>query len=260
MTTPPTPPPPPGSGVPAAAPGQAEPSAVEPKRSRKWPRRLGIGAAGLLGLIVVSSALGGGGDDPDEPSDDDTEVAGVASQADDDAAPGDVADPVSSEESAAADAAIVVDEVGADGVPANPGALYPERLGIEDNDHEAALGEALGYAGWNTTVSGASQSISDDALNGGARLLTVDVRLFNRQEESASFSSGDFSLQVEGGALLDIDIWTDGQIDSFGEMASGGVVEGTVVFDLGDATGRAYVIHEPGLFDDARGIWAVDLT
>jgi hypothetical protein len=141
-----------------------------------------------------------------------------------------------------------VDQVGADGLPANPGEFYPDRLGIEDNDHETLIGDEGGtaYNGWNIYV--------DEATIDGAR-LTFTARLFNRQDTSRSYGSYEWGLQHPSGEIRGSLIVPT---DASGSLASGGTAEVTVAFNIEDRSSGdwVYLIHEPlDFIDSARGIW-----
>jgi hypothetical protein len=156
-----------------------------------------------------------------------------------------ITDPINTDVQAAPP---VVDQVGSDGQPSNPGALYPSRLGIEDNDHEGQLGEAVAYAGWNVHVDDAT--VTDDVLE-------VRVRLFNREADARSFSALDWGLQRPGGEIQGVLLRTDAS----GTVAGGGGVALSLEFNVrGIPSGEVvYLLHEPGLFDDARGVWGLTL-
>lgn len=216
----PAPPPAQPTQAPSQHPPVQQVVYVEKKKSLigrliKW------GVLGFIGLIAVVAiaaiATSGGGDD-------DVDTASES-------------EPVE-----------FVDEVGAPGQPANPGVLYPDRPGQEDEDHEALLGSGTGYAGINIYVS--SANIEGDRL-------VVEGRFYNRDEGvSHDLSFTDFSLQDPNGIIL--------QPDIFGDIATPEIISGVsadfrVEFEV-PPSGTSYIIHENTFsFDVARGVWAVEV-
>ena len=143
-----------------------------------------------------------------------------------------------------------VDQVGTGGLPPNPGQFYPERIGIEPNDHEGTLGSDGGaaYGGWNMYI--------DNAVVMDGR-LTIEGRAFNREDSAQSFNVFDWGLQQPSGEINGTLIMpTDGS----GSAASGGTAPFTLAFDVRDRVPGevVYLIHENTFsFDDARGVWGL---
>ena len=133
--------------------------------------------------------------------------------------------------------------------------LYPDRLGIEpDSDHEAAMGDCVrisGFTAWVEGVEVAPPGPFDDEP-----IVRVTVRIQNRDDDAQLFSYFDWGLQDSTGVVASTAFDSDAPNPlEQADLVSGGEVTGTVSFEAGPGT--YYVIWEPDLFDDGRGVWQV---
>jgi hypothetical protein len=137
--------------------------------------------------------------------------------------------------------------------------LYPGRPDSQPKDHEAAVGQAVEFSGYTTSVdsAGFQQSISDYEHDGYI-VATVTVR--NRDTKAQSYNEFDFKLQTPDGQVIDPAVsLNDNELQS-GDLVSGGTVTGKVGFKVGNTKGDYFVIYKPDAFDASRGIWKVTVT
>ena len=134
--------------------------------------------------------------------------------------------------------------------PANPDA--------REGDQRVEIGGSVELSGYTTTVRSAQfvDRLNELETEG---YLVVDVIVFNRDDEPQPFSVSDWRLQTPNGQLLDPAFTSAEGALTAGELIKGGNVRGSVVFEIGAATGEFFLIYEPDPVDGARGLWAVEL-
>jgi hypothetical protein len=128
----------------------------------------------------------------------------------------------------------------------NPGELFPDRANQFREDQERAIGDPAMLSGYTTTVT--------DAFYKGDGIVTVEVRIENRDDEPQEVSSGDWQLVTPDDHVYDPERST---LPAFGEVA-GEPVTGNVGFlvdELG-VVGDFYIVYKPDGLDAARGIWS----
>jgi len=128
--------------------------------------------------------------------------------------------------------------------------LYPGRMGVQKNDHEAAVGDCVRVAGMTAWLNGATTGTN--TLRD--QVVEINVRVQNRDKSQKTYSLLDWSLQTAGGQILNASFF--GGDLSTGDLVSGGEVTGTVQFEA--PPGEYYVIYNPTFsLSQDRGIWKV---
>lgn len=127
----------------------------------------------------------------------------------------------------------------------NPGELFPDRANQFREDQEREIGEAALLSGYTTTVT--------DAVYEGDGVVTISVRIENRDDEPQDMRAGDWQLVSPGGNVYDPDRSTLPATGEVGDEPVTGDV-GFLVDEL-EVTGDFYIIYKPDALDAARGIW-----
>lgn len=212
-----------------------------PTRRNVWPvvgAAFGVSAVLVVLVAIALALLGGAGDDVEreaaDASDDRTGITSVVIGEDDGAS---------------------ACEAGSDDPDDTRNlCLYPDRPDRRRSDHEAALGQPVlidGVEATATTVRAATNP-------SGEAVMVVDVELRNVGAANHDYNLFDWHLMTTDGEVL----------DPFGvppadaeELASdslprGDAVTGTVTFASG--TMPSYIVYQPSLVDDGRGIWLAE--
>jgi hypothetical protein len=156
---------------------------------------------------------------------------------------------------AAAPAATCVDTPADQSFDSKGQNLYPGRIGAQDDDHEAAVGDCVRIGGLSVFVNGAR---TDSVEYLAEQLVVVDVVIQNRDDEAKPFNIFDWKMQLASGQIVDPSFITpDGdQSLSSGEIAAGGQAAGVVTFEA--PPGEYYVIYQPSFsLSSDRGLWKV---
>lgn len=127
----------------------------------------------------------------------------------------------------------------------NPGELFPDRSNQYREDQEREIGDAALLSGYTTTVT--------DAVYEGDGVVTISVRIENRDDEPQDMRAGDWQLVSPGGNVYDPDRSTLPTTGKVGDEPVTGDV-GFLVDEL-EVTGDFYIIYKPDALDAARGIW-----
>jgi hypothetical protein len=130
--------------------------------------------------------------------------------------------------------------------------LYPDRDDRQPDDHEARPGDGVRIAGYTATVRSAfvHELVLDDQLG-----IAVEIR--NRDERTQPFGPLDWKIQTRDGSTVTP---TQNERDDAlgtGELDQGEAVEGTLLFEL--EPGTYYVLYRPDLFNQARGVWEIEV-
>lgn len=194
----------------------------QPGKKKAWyKRKRFIIPAAFVAVIVVVSAAGGGSD-----------------SAKDSAAEG------------------LKDGAGQSTSTTEVAALYPNRPDRQKGDREAAVGSAVEFSGYTTTVksAGFQQSISDFEKDG---YIVIEVTVKNRDAKAQPYNQYDWRIQTPNGQVLDPAFATiDGQLQS-GDLVKDGEVSGKIAFKAGSTKGDFYAIYKPDAYKSDRGIWKV---
>ncbi|MDY7104052.1 MAG: DUF4352 domain-containing protein [Actinomycetota bacterium] len=206
-----------------------------PTRRNPWPvvgAALVATAALLLLLAVALGLLAGGGDaDDDVVAPDLTQVTSVAVGAEDGASECDP-DP--------ADTANLC--------------LYPERDDRRRTDHEAELGTGVRIGGIEAAATGARTATND----AGEEVVVVDVDLRDLDAADHTYNLFDWHLLTTDGEVVEpfgVPPADAAELSS-GELTRGETVSGTITFE--SRPGPFYVVYQPRLIEDGRGIWQVE--
>lgn len=122
---------------------------------------------------------------------------------------------------------------------------------------ERALGEPVAAVGLSATVVDAGFRADFPAVRtGGVDVLRAEVRVVNVSLEPRDASRLAWRLQTPNGELLNpVSHGADDALRQT-EVAPGGRVSGSVVFDIGDRRGTFFVMWQPsGVTDEERGVW-----
>lgn len=139
--------------------------------------------------------------------------------------------------------------------------LYPDRAGAKKKDRERKIGAGVELSGYTTTVTAAKWSATAGPYEKDGYVI-VDATELDRDTKSQSYSLSDWHLQTPAGEVLDTTFTTMDGVKSSGSLVHGGTVKLRWVFKVGplaSAKGRYYVLWKPDLFNDDRGVWAVDV-
>ena len=128
----------------------------------------------------------------------------------------------------------------------NPGAVYATRADQQKEDQEAIVGKSV-------RLTGRTVSVNSAKLRG--KVLTVQVRIFNRDKKAKPYNTFDWKLQTPNGQVIDPTFFA-GQTIGSGDLVNGGFVEGSVPFEV-VGKGPFFVIYKPDAFNEARGVWQV---
>lgn len=133
--------------------------------------------------------------------------------------------------------------------------LYPQRLGTAKDDHEAAIGDCVRIDGMTAFVLDARVLTP----RYGDKVIVVKVKIRGR-DGTKSYNPFDFKLQTASGNQESITFTLDDSIDelSSGSLVKGGEVTGDLVFEY-QGPGTYYVVWEPSVFNDEKGIWALNV-
>lgn len=226
--TPATPPPPTGK---REAKADLRAAKARDKAMRPWyKKKRFILPLALVAMVVLGVAASGGEGDGDEPI-----AAGGETE--------DAAESTAESEAAA--------ETPAEPEAGGPGSLYPDRPDQQDEDKEAAVGESVMLRGYTATLTGASYGVQEFTDTG---IVTIEVKLENRDDGAQAYNTFDWRIQTANGQVLDPSFMGENTLGS-GDLVGGGVVEGTVGFEVGPGT--YYVIYKPDAFASDRGVWQI---
>lgn len=232
------PPPLPIQQTPQPQPAATQTIIVQEKKKRGCLHWVGLAVVGLIALfalIAVVAAISSSGDG--EP----TAESDVATGSD-----------LTEDSTAPAKPSVPVDEIGAGGLPANPGSVYQGRPGAEDNDHEAIVG------GDGTAYSGINIYVDDISVTG--QTFTVTGRFFNRDEDPHDMTAFDWKLQTPQGVLVDAEF---GESETTEAIISGATANFRMKFTAPEQVNPGdtfFAVHEKFFsFDQARGVWGITI-
>ena len=158
---------------------------------------------------------------------------------------------------AATPAALCKDTADATSFDSKKQDLYPTRVGVTKDDHEAAIGDCVRVAG----ESGYVNSVKVISASYGAdQGILVNVTVRNRDKKQNDYGSFDWKIQTPAGTIESSAFFVgDTKPDlGIGKLVTGGEVTGNVVFDY-VGPGTYYIVWEPDVFNDGTGIWGVVL-
>lgn len=255
-------PPPPGGMPPAGygapmnakdAKANAKAAKAHAKAMRPWYKKKRFILGGILAIIVIAGIASGGGSD-DKTTTSSTDKGSEQTDSGTDNGASDEGDTGGSDEGAASDVACK-DAGPDDEVDTKNQDLYPDRPGVTEEEHQAALGDCVRLSGFTAFVEAAE--IKDQEFGDPQTIVTVRVQ--NRDDSPQDFNMFDWSLQTPSGTVLDPTIsLEDDSLDS-GELVKGGEATGTIAFDASEP-GTYFVVYTPDIFEeDARGIWQIEV-
>jgi len=144
----------------------------------------------------------------------------------------------------------------------NPGALFPDRPVVGDEDQEREVGDAARLSGYTALVEGIEDVATADSVDPigpdeNALLIRVSVRITKRDDSGnlPEVRPYDWKLQTSSGDIIDVTIPDDApQALQTTQLDIGDSVEGQVFFETYDV-GPFHVIYTPDTFEEARGVW-----
>jgi hypothetical protein len=144
----------------------------------------------------------------------------------------------------------------------NPGALFPDRPVVGDEDQEREVGDAARLRGYTALVEGIEDVATADSVDPigpgeSALLIRVSVRITKRDDSGnlPEVRPYDWQLQTSFGDIIDATIPDDApQALQTTQLDVGDSVEGQVFFES-YGVGPFYVIYTPSTFEEARGVW-----
>lgn len=214
---------------PGEAKAEAKASKARAKAMRPWYKKkrfiVLIAFVVLIGIIVASSS----GEDDDKPNA--SNSSNNSDSGSDDGGGGETDDPTNTKRQD----------------------LYPDRVDVQDNDHEAEVGQSVRLRGYTATLNSAEMHTPEF---GGDEFI-IFVTIENRDDEAQAYNMFDWRIQTEGGQVLEPTITLRDDDLGSGDLVQGGTVTGTVAFDVGPGT--YYVIYKPDFASD-RGIWRVTVS
>ncbi len=273
------PPPPPPPSVPPAASGSVPPPPQIPVQaeSTKWFEAIGIVilslfccfplglvlvwinrqftqktkliitgvivGIGILGIIIGSVAGGGSSSNSSSTPKVTTDTTAKANSA--------------TTEGSATPAALCKDTADATTFDSKKQGLYATRVGVTEDDHEAALTDCVRVAGQSGYVN--SVKVIGETYGSDQGIL-VNVTVRNRDKKQNDYGSYYWKIQTPAGTIESSAFFMgDTKPDlGNGKLVTGGEVTGNVVFDYA-GPGTYYIVWEPDLFNDGTGIWGVVL-
>ena len=133
--------------------------------------------------------------------------------------------------------------------------LYPTRMGITKNDHEAAIGDCVridGLTGFVVSGEVVAEKYSDD------KVIVINVTEKNRDKTTKNYNMFDWKLQTPAGVQESptITLAETGPSLRSGQLVQGGQAAGVVAFDY-DGPGTYYVIWDPSIVSSDLGVWAI---
>jgi hypothetical protein len=133
--------------------------------------------------------------------------------------------------------------------------LYPQRLGISKDDHEASVGDCVRIDGMTAYVLDARVLTP----RFGDKVIVVNVKIRGR-DATKSYNPFDFKLQTAAGNQESITISLDDSINELnsGSLVKGGEVIGDLVFEY-QGPGTYYVVWEPSIIKPDKGFWALNV-
>lgn len=147
---------------------------------------------------------------------------------------------------------VLVAACGGGGDPAaqpNPGELFPGRANQYREDQERAIGDPALLSGYTTTVT--------DAVYEGDGVVTVSVRIENRDDEPQPVSFSDWQLVSPDVTSYDPTSSTLSASEVGDEPITGEV---TFETDPLDGAGDFYIVYKPDALDAARGVWRLPVA
>lgn len=128
-----------------------------------------------------------------------------------------------------------------------------DRPDQQSDDHEALLGDCVrvhDFAAYVNSVESRSDATGD-------KVMVANVTVTNRKNGVQPYNQFDWKVITPSGRIEDPTIFF-GEMNSLGsgDLVSGGTATGDVAMPF-EGPGAYYIIFEPGIFDDDRGVWAV---
>jgi hypothetical protein len=192
---------------------------------RPWYRKKRIMIPLVLAVIIGIAAVSSGGDDGDD----------MASNGGDDSEESQDENPNSSEDD-----------------------IFPDRPDEKDGDKEREIGGAADLSGYTVTVTAAARQQQFNAFENEGYLV-AEATLLNRDNSAQSYNTFDWKLITPSGTIIDPCFCGTEQLGS-GDLAAGGTVSGSLIWEIGDAAGDYYIIFDPeDIGDGNRGVWKVSI-